>query len=134
MADLPAEPYRLHDAGPTHELRHDTPGKVCIVMTFAHAGQYVRGHDHAFDHVMRVAAGVLRVTAGDEARIMRAGEEMLIPEGVRHGLMALASNTVAVCEHEIRGENGELRPDAFAPDGVPIEWVDRLTRPRSAAA
>lgn len=122
-----SEPYQLHPFGPTQELIHDRPGKIGIRLHFLHAGMSVPGHVHAFEHWMRMLSGVLRVEANGVEHILRAGEEMLVPAHVAHGLTSLASNTVAECEHDIREANGVLMPEAFAPDGVPIEWVRRLT-------
>lgn len=126
-------PYRAHDDGPLVRLEHDRPGKIRVVLTFDMPAAHVRGHLHAFDHTMRVRSGALRVVADGVESVLRAGAEMLIPAGVRHGLWSLASNTVAECEHDIRTENGALMPEAFAPDGIPWEWAARLTTSEAAA-
>ena len=122
-----AEPYRLNDDGPLHALRHDRPGKVYVDLFFDLPGQRIPGHVHAFDHVMRVTEGALLCQVDSQDHVLRPGMERVIAAGKRHALMALASNTRAECEHDVRAENGEIMPDAFNADGIPHEWVRRLT-------
>ena len=119
--------YRLHPDGPVHELRHDRPGKVYVDLLFEKPGDHVRGHEHAFDHVMRVKAGALLCVVDGVQIVLSEGDEFTIAAGKVHELRALSFGTHAECEHEIRAENGEVMPEAFAPDGVPLEWVRRLT-------
>ena len=121
------ERYRVHDLGPLTEIRQDRPGHVYVTMTFDLPGCYVRGHVHSFDHIMRVRAGALRCVVDGVQTIYRDGDDVLIGAGKAHELWSLASNTVAECDHEIRAENGDLMPDAFSPQGIPLEWVRRLT-------
>lgn len=121
------QPYRLHAAGPWHDIRQDRPGKVYVIMRFPEPLLEVPGHIHAFDHVMRVAAGIVRVTVDGASTIYRAGAEVMVPAGVRHAVQALAPDTVVECEHDVRAANGEIDPEAFSPDGIPLEWITRLT-------
>lgn len=118
---------RLHDKGPLTEISQARPGWVSIVMTFDLPGSHVAGHAHSFDHDMTVDCGALRCVVEGAESVVTAGQTVTIAAHKRHSMWSLRSGTVARCEHEIRYENGALMPDAFSPEGIPAEWVARLT-------
>jgi hypothetical protein len=72
-------------------------------------------------------SGAALIDLDGERSVVRAGDRYLVEAGKQHGVMALASDTVLLCEHEIRAENGVIDPDAFSAEGIPLEWVSRLT-------
>jgi hypothetical protein len=117
---------RLHALGPLVEYRQDRPGWVSIRLTFDEPWTHVMPHVHAFEHEMIVESGRLRLRAGDEARELGVGDRFVVPAGVPHGAEPQVGGTIARCDHEIRCANGELLPEAFSPDGVPLEWLPRI--------
>lgn len=111
------------------EITNNRPGWLSLRLTFPNVGEIVRGHVHLFDHLMTVERGCLQLNCDGRIRTLSPKESVLISRGISHSLRALKRDTVALCEHEIRHENGELYPDAFTSDGIPVEWVQRLTVP-----
>lgn len=108
-------------------ILHDRPGYITVRLEFDAPGEPIRPHVHRFGHTMRVDAGVAEADLDGQRQTLRAGEELFIPADVSHGIMPLVGGTVVSCEHEIRKENGEHDPQAFSPEGVPVEWLMRLT-------
>lgn len=126
---LPAASLARRDdpGGPLTVIEHDRAGWICVRMTYDFAGCRTRLHAHCFDHWMRCEHGLARVEIEGVETIVRAGDRYLVAAGKRHGVLALQSGTVLLCEHEVRAENGQHDPEAFSPDGIPVEWLRRLT-------
>ncbi len=115
--------------GPSVEIDQERPGWISIRLTFAEPGDFIKLHKHAFDHWMEGVEGaaLLQLHLTGEPRLILPGDSILIPAHAHHGARAVRRGTVLRCAHEIRAENGELYPEAFASDGIPSEWVGRLT-------
>lgn len=109
-------------------ILHDRPGIITVRLEFDAPGEPIAPHVHCFGHTMRVEAGAAKADFDGQCHILRAGEELFIPADVSHGIMPLMGGTVVSCEHEIRKENGEHDPQAFSEDGIPVEWLMRLTK------
>ena len=116
---------RLEENGPLSYMEV-VPGAVCIVMVFDGPNQSVKLHSHSFDHMMRCEAGRACITIDDLTRIVTAGDEYMVEAHKRHAVRSLQPGTTLRCIHEnadIAGEEGE---------GIPAEWIYRLTDPPSA--
>ena len=119
--------YRLTADGPVHLVYLPAPGVIAVRITWDRGLEPLRGHVHRHEHASRVVQGAVVVSFDGAARCLLQGEMIDVPAGVRHALMPTEPGTVVECEHRIRAENGDLMPDAFDPDGIPLEWVTRLT-------
>lgn len=119
--------YRHGEEGPLTTIEHDRPGWICVRMTYDHAGCRTLLHRHRFDHWMTVVSGAALIDIDNDRQIVRAGGRYLVEKGRAHSVVPLEPETVLLCEHEIRTENGVLDPEAFSSDGIPVEWVRRLT-------
>lgn len=119
--------YRDHSDGPWIEIANARPGWITVTMTFDAAGDRTPMHAHRHDHEMECRAGAALIEIDGVQTVVKLGDRYLVEPGLRHGAKALQSGTVLVCEHEIRRENGERDPDAFSADGIPLEWIERLT-------
>lgn len=124
--------YRHAEDAPLTAIEHNRPGWICVRLTYDRPGCFTRLHRHRFDHWMTCVSGAAVIDIDDDRRIVRAGDRYLVAAGKAHGVIPLSSGTVLLCEHEIRAENGVHDPAAFAPDGFPIEWLERLTEPAGA--
>jgi quercetin dioxygenase-like cupin family protein len=113
--------YRTHEDGPLTSIEIGV-GCVIVTMDFDHPGAYARPHRHTFDHWSHCVSGSARVLLDGKELILRAGEKAMVPAHALHGVWALESGTVVRCEHE----SEEIHPDK-ATDGIPLEWLDRLT-------
>ena len=113
--------YRPHEGGPLVKVTIE-PGMVIVTMTFDTPGAFTRLHKHTFPHWLHMISGSARVKLGDVETIVRAGDRYLVEAGVHHGVWPLESGTVARCEHE----HADIHPDK-AGDGIPLEWLSRLT-------
>jgi mannose-6-phosphate isomerase-like protein (cupin superfamily) len=119
--------YR-HDAdGPLTTISHDRPGWIVVRMEYDLPGCRTKLHVHRFDHWMVCEVGAALVEIDGKMDVVKSGDRYLVEKGKAHGVMPIMTGTVLRCEHEIRAENGEHDRDAFSPDGVPVEWVQRLT-------
>ncbi len=68
------------------ELEGEEHGGVGISLIFVDAapGKGPRLHRHLYDEVFVVQEGEATVTAGDEERVVRAGEIVIVPAGAPH--------------------------------------------------
>lgn len=108
-------------------LIHDRPGWITVRLEFDNAGERIDPHIHCFAHAMEVESGAALADLDGERHVVSAGETLTVPAHVRHGIVPLKAGTVVACQHEIRKENGEHDPSAFSTDGIPLEWLQRLT-------
>jgi hypothetical protein len=118
---------RLHQDGAAVSYRQDEPGWIVVRLSYDLPGAHTRLHAHAFDHWMRCIAGIAWIDIDDAAHILRPGDEYKVEAHRRHRVLPLAAGTVLDCRHEIRRENGAHDPKAFSAEGIPLEWLRRLT-------
>ena len=121
------QPYRTHDDGPLTTIEHDRPGWISVRMIYDQPGCRTRLHVHRFDHEMECEAGAALIEIDGQRQVVQVGDRYLVENGKAHGVTPLRSGTVLLCRHEIRRENGEIDPDAFSAEGIPVEWLQRLT-------
>lgn len=118
MTELSA--YRTHDNGPLTSICVE-PGAVIVCMTFDAPGQFTRLHSHTFDHWMECVSGSARIEIDGVVSIVRPGDRYLVEAHRQHGVWPLESGTVLRCVHE----HADIDPSGL--DGIPIEWLSRLT-------
>ena len=63
--------------------------------TFA-PGTVLPVHDHIHEQITYVIRGAMEFTLGDEVRVLRAGDGVCSPPGVRHGGVVLDEETFAL--------------------------------------
>lgn len=114
--------YRTHDDGPLTSI-HIEPGCVIVTMDFDTPGAFTRLHSHTFDHWMDCVSGSARVVIDDFETIVRVGDRYLVEAHKQHGVWPLESGTVLRCVHE----HADIHPDKKPSDGIPMEWLHRLT-------
>ena len=78
------------------------------------SGAVVPEHRHENEQVANVVSGRLRFTVGDEERVVRGGESVVVPSDVPHSVEALEDSLVLDLfvprrEDWIRGEDAYLR-------------------------
>lgn len=120
--------YRSHPDAPLTSIRIE-PGAVVVSMLFDLPGCHTRLHSHTFPHMLHCDAGRARVAIDDEVAILGPGDSYLVEAHKRHGVWPLASGTVLRCVHE----HDDIHPDK-ARNGIPVEWLDRLTHTEDACA
>jgi len=116
--------YRTHEDGPLTDISIE-PGAVIVTMTFDRPGDHTKLHSHAFDHEMQCVRGAARILIDDVQKILREGENYMVEAHKQHGVWPLASGTVLRCVHH----HDDIHPDMKPEDGIPIEWLRRLTDP-----
>lgn len=114
--------YRTHENGPLTNIDIEH-GAIVVTMTFDRPGDYTQLHSHAFDHEMQCVSGAARIVIDDVQTILNEGGSYMVEAHKQHGVWPLASNTVLRCVHK----HDDIRPDMKPGDGIPIEWVARLT-------
>ena len=69
-----------------------------VMMTFFDfaPGSVVPEHSHPHEQITYVVRGAMEFTLGGETRVLRAGDGVCIPPGVRHGAVVLDEPTVAL--------------------------------------
>ena len=113
--------YRTHDDGPLTTIRIE-PGAVVVEMDFDMPESFVRLHAHTFDHWMECVKGAAWITLGETSQVISAGDRYMVEAHQRHGVRPLSVGTVLRCRHE----HPDIHPDG-ARDGIPAEWLERLT-------
>lgn len=114
--------YRTHEDGPLTTVSIE-PGQVCITMDFDHPGAFTQLHSHTFDHTMYCVSGSARILIDGVQTIVFAGDTYLVEAHKQHGVWPLESGTVLRCVHE----HADIHPDKAPADGIPLEWLQRLT-------
>lgn len=114
--------YRTHDNGPLTTIRI-VPGAVVVEMDFDNPGCFTRMHSHTFDHWMECVRGRARIVIDGVQTIVGPGDRYLVEAGKQHGCWSLASDTLLRCVHE----HADIHPDKCPSDGIPLEWLRRLT-------
>lgn len=94
-------------------------------MHFRRSGEYIPTHAHAYDHVLHVVRGRLKVATDTEVTEVGANQFFEVPLGKEHGLMALEDDTFAQCVHVMRFPDGAIIP--FSYETSPIERLE-ITR------
>lgn len=97
------EPLPLHfgldrfmEIGETeYWIANETESGYCGKFLFVFDGQTCPRHHHAQKHeTFFVVKGSIRMTAGDEGRVMREGDLLAMPPGVGHSFTGLGSALV----------------------------------------
>ena len=63
--------------------------KLMLVQVHFEAGGVGSLHSHPHEQAVYVLSGAVRFTRGDETIEVKAGENVLVPSGTTHGLVAL---------------------------------------------
>lgn len=113
--------YRSQPDAPLTSIRIE-PGQVVVSMLFDLPGCHTRLHAHTFDHTMHCDAGRARIEIDGVESIVGPGDSYLVEAHKQHAVQPLALDTVLRCVHE----HADIHPDK-AGDGIPMEWLDRLT-------
>lgn len=113
--------YRTHEAGPLTSIFVE-PGAVVVEMQFDDSACFTRMHAHTFDHWMECVRGSARIAIDGEQTIVKAGDRYMVEAHKQHGCWPLEPDTLLRCRHE----HADIHPDK-AGDGIPLEWLDRLT-------
>ncbi len=113
--------YRTHDDGPLTTIRIE-PGAVVVEMLFDLPICHTRLHSHTFDHTMHCVRGAARIMIDGKASEVTAGDSYLVEAHKQHGVWPLEFDTLLRCVHE----HADIDPSK-AGDGIPLEWLDRLT-------
>jgi quercetin dioxygenase-like cupin family protein len=121
--------YRTHADGPLTTIKVQ-PGAIVVTMEFDLPGSFTRMHAHTFDHWMTCLQGSARIKIDAEERIIKAGDRYLVEAHKRHGCWPLESGTVLQCMHE----HADIHPDKLDSNGIPLEWLHRLTEREDAHA
>lgn len=119
--------YRTHDDGPLTTIRIE-PGAVVVTMEFDQPCSYTRLHSHAFDHWMECVSGSARIVIDGESQTVRPADRYMVEAHKQHGVWPLEVGTVLRCVHE----HDDIHPDKAPADGIPVEWLHRLTDKVSA--
>ena len=120
--------YRTHDDGPLTSIRIE-PGAVIVEMLFDLPGTFTRMHAHTFDHWMECVSGAARIVIDGVETIIKQGDRYMVAAHKHHGCWPLASGTLLRCRHE----HADIDPAKADGDGIPLEWLDRLTDHEVAA-
>ncbi|MES2048875.1 MAG: AraC family ligand binding domain-containing protein [Pseudomonadota bacterium] len=112
--------YRVHAAGPLNSI-HVEPGVIYIDKEYDMPGVFDRFHSHAFGHWVTCLEGSVRIEDDNGENVLRKGDKLFLDAHVKHGLWALEAPTKVRCEH--------LNEDIVigSTDGIPLEWITRLT-------
>lgn len=113
--------YRTHDDGPLTTIRIE-PGAVVVEMAFDMPESFCRLHSHTFDHWMECVQGSALVEIDGAGRVVRTGDTYMVEAHKKHGVRPLEVGTILRCRHE----HADIHPDK-AGDGIPDEWLKRLT-------
>lgn len=112
--------YRTHEDGPLTTITVE-PGAVHVSMLFDTPMCHVRLHSHAFDHIMIVKRGTVRIEIDGVVSIKSAGDTYMVEAHKQHSVMPMTLDAEVDCVHE----HADIHPDN-AGDGIPVEWLDRL--------
>lgn len=85
-------------------------------MTFAYyaieAGSDVHVHQHDEEEVWHVLEGELELSLSGDAHSVRAGQAVVVPAGVRHGVRAVVASRVIVVDYPVRTSVGGVKTGA----------------------
>ena len=114
--------YRTHPGGPLTTIQV-TLGCISVRLDYGLPGAFTRLHSHAFEHSMVCVAGSARIELDGQATVVRAGDRYQVAAHRQHGVWPLERATVLLCEHL----NADIDPAKVDGDGIPLEWLRRLT-------
>lgn len=114
--------YRTQPDGPLTTISVH-PGCIRVQMDFDVPGAHTKLHSHTFAHWMTCTQGAARIVIDGVQTIVRAGDRYLVAAHQQHGVWPLESGTVLLCDHE----HADIHPDKVDGEGIPIEWLHRLT-------
>lgn len=118
--------YRTHEDGPLTSIRIE-PGAVVVTMEFDRPLSYTRLHSHAFDHWMTCTKGSASIVIDGKYATVTEGDRYMVEAHKQHGVWPETVGTTLECRHE----HADIHPDR-AGDGIPLEWLHRLTDEVSA--
>jgi quercetin dioxygenase-like cupin family protein len=72
-------------------------GEITLAQTYLKKGALVPLHTHAGEQAIYVLQGALRAWLSGSAMVVREGEVLVVPEGVKHQLEALDDSFVFTC-------------------------------------
>jgi quercetin dioxygenase-like cupin family protein len=82
-------------------------------MTFAYydiaADADIHAHEHPNEEVWHVVTGALKLTLGDDTRVVRAGEAAIVPAGQRHSVRAMQPTQAIVVDCPVRESLAGIR-------------------------
>ncbi len=84
--------------------------EITLVQTYAKKGTLVPMHAHAGEQAIYVLQGTLRVWLPEGERLVRDGEVLIVPAGVRHQIEAIDDVFVLACLNG--SDRHPSRPDA----------------------
>jgi quercetin dioxygenase-like cupin family protein len=113
--------YRTHADGPLTTISVE-PGAVRISMLFDVPGAHARLHSHTFPHTLTVKRGPVRIEIDGVVSIKQTGETYLVEAHKQHSVYPLTVDAEVDCVHE----HADIHPDR-AGEGIPLEWLRRLT-------
>lgn len=114
--------YRNHDDGPLTTISIE-PGAVVVEMNFDMPESFTRLHSHTFDHWMECVRGSALIVIDGVKTVVRAGDRYLVEAHKQHSVFPLESDTLLRCVHE----HDDIHPDKIDGEGIPLEWLQRLT-------
>lgn len=114
--------YRTHEAGPLTTIRIE-PGAVVVDMLFDSPMTFTRMHSHTFDHWMECVRGSARIVIDGAQTVVKPGDRYMVEAHKNHGCFPLELDTLLRCVHE----HADIHPDKCPSDGIPLEWLRRLT-------
>jgi quercetin dioxygenase-like cupin family protein len=86
---------RSKELAPGVVMRSAYLNRVMVTFVDLAGGAVVPLHSHPHEQISVMIAGSLLFTVGGEERMVTAGEAVLIPSGVEHGVKAVAGPAVA---------------------------------------
>jgi mannose-6-phosphate isomerase-like protein (cupin superfamily) len=118
MSGTPADARVVSlDALPTTAIARELVGAdhggagLCLIFVDAPPGRGPSLHRHPYEEIFIVQEGEATLTAGDERRVVRAGEIVIVPPGVPHAF--------------VNSGDGPLRQiDIHVSPRFDTEWLD----------
>lgn len=114
--------YRDHEDSPLTSIRIEE-GAVIVTMEFDTLGCVTRLHSHTFDHWLTCIKGSARVVIDGVETIVREGDRYLVEAHKQHGVFPLETGSILECRHE----HDDIHLSDKPHDGIPMEWLSRLT-------
>jgi len=83
-------------------------------MKFKHKGDTMEGHKHTYDHATFLSKGSILIKNEKMAKVFEAPISIFIDKNMKHEIIALEDDTVALCIHAIREVDSDIiPPDSF---------------------
>lgn len=114
--------YRTHEEGPLTTISIIS-GAIIVTMDYDVPGCFTKFHSHTFDHWLYCDQGSARIVIDEIEMIISAGDSYFVRAHKRHSVWPLEAYTSLRCVHE----HADIHPDKINGEGIPLEWLDRLT-------